>query len=224
MPQAAIDDYYRRRARDYEAIYAKPERQSDLAQLRAWLKGEARGRNLLEVACGTGYWTSVAAETAHAILATDGNAEPLAIARAKGLGSHVVFAQADAYDLPRSDGKFDGGMAHFWWSHIPSARQREFLGHLSARLRPGAGLLMIDNTFVAGSSTPISRTDAAGNTYQIRSLPTGESFEVLKNFPSPREIKAVLGAFASCISLLELKCFWAVSAQLAPAKGAAGAR
>jgi SAM-dependent methyltransferase len=207
--------YYEARAREYEAVYAKPERQSDLTQLKEWLVLQARGRVVLEVACGTGYWTAIAAVATRFIVATDVAAEPLKIARAKGLGSCVTFCQADAYELPRFDREFDCGMAHFWWSHVPNGLMHQFLAHFSSRLSPGANLLLIDNTYVAGSSTPISRRDTDGNTYQIRTLSTGEQHEVLKNFHSAREIEVALGTICSQIEVLQLKYYWAARAVLA---------
>ncbi len=134
--QSSMTDYYQARAHEYESVYDKPERQEDLHRLRAWLAEEARGRTMLEVACGTGYWTAVAASTASAIVATDLNAGPLEIARAKGLGAHVRFDQADAFALPDYGVPFDAGMAHFWWSHVPIADQQRFLGHFASKLRP----------------------------------------------------------------------------------------
>lgn len=49
--------YYARRAVEYEAIYAQPERQADLRTLEAALPACFSGRSVLEVACGTGWWT-----------------------------------------------------------------------------------------------------------------------------------------------------------------------
>src|SRR5262245_3186062 len=79
----------------------------------AWSGGEVGGLTLLELACGSGYWTRVAATTAKAILATDCNPSSLELARSKNLGPHVTFARADAFALPARDCLFDGGMAHF---------------------------------------------------------------------------------------------------------------
>ena len=67
----SMADYYQARAPEFEIVYDKPERQADLATLRSWLAEEARGTTLLEVACGAGYWTGVAAATAKAVVATD---------------------------------------------------------------------------------------------------------------------------------------------------------
>src|SRR5882672_10040425 len=127
-----MSDYYQARANEYESVYDKPERQDDLQRLRVWLAEEACGRSILEVACGTGYWTAVAASTASAIVATDCNPAPLEIARAKGLGAHVRFEQADAFALPDYGMAFDAGMAHFWWSHVSLADQQRFLGHFAS--------------------------------------------------------------------------------------------
>ena len=49
---------------------------------------------------------------------------------------------------------------------------------------------MLDNNFVSGASTEISRTDIEGNTYQTRKLKGGSLHEVLKNFPDHQQLAA----------------------------------
>ena len=49
-------------------------------------------------------------------------------------------------------------------------------------------MVFFDNCYVEGSSTPLSRTDAAGNTYQSRRLDDGSTHEVLKNFPAKKAL------------------------------------
>ena len=58
------EDYYRERAPEYDQVYSKLERQEDLQAIRAWLPDVLRGRRVLDVASGTGYWTGVFAEHA----------------------------------------------------------------------------------------------------------------------------------------------------------------
>ena len=210
----SMADYYQARAPEFEIIYDKPERQADLAKLRSWLAEEARGATVLEIACGTGYWTGVAAATAKAIVATDFNLGPLENARSKGLEPHVVFAQADAYALPDYGPAFDAGMAHFWWSHVSVADQQRFLAHFASKLRREAKLLMIDNTFVASSMTAPSRTDAFGNTYQTRRLRDGSEYEIVKNFPTHAELRGALERHSTAVDILQLQYYWAVSAVL----------
>ena len=77
-----LADYYAKRAAEYERIYAKPERQADLAALRQRMRRLFAGRKVLELACGTGYWTDVIAGSAAQVTALDLNEEVLEIGRA----------------------------------------------------------------------------------------------------------------------------------------------
>lgn len=191
MASTELLDYYRRRAAEYEGIYAKAERQRDIDELRNAIPAALRGARVLEIACGTGYWSQLVAPVAARLVATDLAEEPMRIARAKRYDGNVEFTLADAYALPASLGRFDAALAVFWWSHIPRQRIDAFLASLHARLEPGARVVMVDNLYVEGSSTPISEIDRHGNTYQLRRL--GEaSVRVLKNFPSEGELRRCL--------------------------------
>ena len=136
--RSELIEYYRRRAGEYEAIYAKPERQADLLLLKKKIAEILKNARVLEVACGTGYWTTVIASAAKAVTATDLAEEPMNIARSKTYaGDNVTFVEADAYALPESLGRFDAAFAGFWWSHVPRQRVGEFVASLHARLEPG---------------------------------------------------------------------------------------
>jgi demethylmenaquinone methyltransferase/2-methoxy-6-polyprenyl-1,4-benzoquinol methylase len=201
LGSAELVDYYRRRAAEYEAIYAKPERQGDLAWLRKEILARLQGARVLEIACGTGYWTELVARVAARVVATDVAEEPMQIARAKRYGGNVEFSLADAYALPESLGTFNAALAVFWWSHVPRERIGAFLASLHARLEPGARIVMMDNRYVEGSSTPITEIDAHGNTYQLRRLGDGSLVRVLKNFPSEEELRSHLPGL--CYQVLE---------------------
>jgi len=208
----SLRDYYARRANEYEKIFAKPERQENLAALRTLLRNQLAGRDVLEVACGTGYWTQVISETARSILATDINEQVLEIARHKTYPrDNVAFRIADAYTLADVDGNFTAGFAGFWWSHVPKQRLREFAERFHRKLQPDALVVFLDNNYVQGSSTPISRRDEDGNTYQDRKLENGAEFEVLKNFPDADELKDFAAGMAENIEVTELKYYWFLS-------------
>ena len=213
-------DYYRRRAREYERIYEKPERQADLATLRELVGHELAGHGVLEIACGTGYWTQVCAAQADSVLAVDLAEETLEIARAKEYPfGKVRFGKADAYSLEDVPGSFTAGLAGFWWSHIPRERIQAFLECWHRRLGPGARVVILDNRYVEGSSTPISRQDGQGNTYQERHLADGTEHEVLKNFPARMELLSVLGTTAIDVRLAELRYFWCLSYTVSSREG-----
>jgi SAM-dependent methyltransferase len=208
----SMRQYYARRAQVYERVFHKPERQSDLRAMESALAAPFAGRHVLEVACGTGWWTPHGARDATSWLATDLNPETMAIARTKTMPAAVRFAIVDAYTLAGIEGeRFDGAFAGFWWSHVPLARLPGWLALLHSRLQQGARVVMLDNRFVAGSSTAISRRDADGNTYQRRPLDDGSVHEVLKNFPDRQSALAAIGDRARDAHWHEHTHYWVLS-------------
>ncbi|MEV4263328.1 class I SAM-dependent methyltransferase [Kribbella sp. NPDC049584] len=202
-----LADYYRDRAGEYDAVYNKPERQQDLARLRALLPPLVAGRSVLEVAAGTGYWTTALSTTAASVLATDVNEETLAVARTRSYGpGEVEFAVADAYDLAATPGRFDAIFAGFFWSHVLRADVRRFARSLLDRVEPGGVVILADNRYVEGSNYPITRTTDDGDTYQNRALSDGRVYEVLKNFPSREELVADVAPAE--VEWTELTYFW----------------
>ena len=102
----------------------------------------------------------------------------------------------------------NAAFAGFWWSHVKKTELALFVKNLSLRLEPGAVVGILDNSFAHGSSTPLSRTDAEGNTYQMRKLANGEEFEVLKNFPSAQELAEAIRPVAREAHLESLTYYW----------------
>lgn len=208
--------YYARRADEYERIYRKPERQAELRTIEAGIGTPFAGRHGLEVACGTGWWTPFAARDALSWLATDVNPETMALARCKALPPQVEFATVDAYTWAGldADRRFDAAFAGCWWSHVPLARLEGWLAGLHARLEPGARVVFIDNRHVDGSSTPLTRRDAEGNTYQQRRLDDGSVHEVLKNYPTAAQAFAALGPRARRPEWIEHRHYWLLTYEL----------
>jgi ubiquinone/menaquinone biosynthesis C-methylase UbiE len=211
---ASLIDYYAKRADEYERIYEKPERQNDLAKLKKLFQKICAGHDILEIACGTGYWTQAISQTAKSITATDFNEEVLQIARAKKYGCKVSFQKADAFNLSSPQNNFTAGLAAAWWSHLRKAEINNFLSQFHRQFSSGALMVFMDNRFVPGSNTPISRTDDEGNTYQLRKLENGNEYEVLKNFPDEKEAKRILTDSAIEICWTELQYYWLLTYKL----------
>ena len=208
---AMMRDYYRQRAPDYEATYDRPERQADLAALRARLATCFAGRRMLDVACGTGYWSACFAPAAAEVVGVDANDAALEIASAKNLRTTqapVHFCVGDAYALLADLGTFEAAFVGFFWSHVPHVELAHFIASLHARLAPGARVVMLDNTYVEGSSTPIEFTDADGNAWQQRPLADGSVHHVLKNFPERAEMLAALLPHATATHWWRLDHYW----------------
>jgi demethylmenaquinone methyltransferase/2-methoxy-6-polyprenyl-1,4-benzoquinol methylase len=206
----ALREYYAIRAPEYDRVYAKPERQQDLRAIERWLPERFAGRATLEVACGTGYWTQFIAPVARELVAVDASAEVLGIARARVRAGEASFVRGDAYRLPLVGSAFEAAFAGFWFSHVPHGRVREFLSGLHRPLVPGATVVLLDNRFVRGSSSPVAERDSEGNTYQWRPLRGGSTHQVLKNFPSPTELREAVAGLACQVRYQEWQYFWAL--------------
>jgi SAM-dependent methyltransferase len=212
----SLAEYYQQRAAEYDKVYDKPERQDDLGQLRRLLPPLVAGKRVLEVAAGTGYWTQVLAAEAAAIMATDVNAETIAIAAQRHYGkARVSMRTADAFRLDTVPGDFDLVFCGFWWSHIRRADITSFLAGVRRRVGAGPSLVLVDNRYVPGSSHAITRTGPDGDTYQQRRLADGRGYEVLKNFPSREQLSADLAAAAQDLTWTELTYYWVATCVLA---------
>jgi SAM-dependent methyltransferase len=214
---AEMQAYYASRAPYYDAVYLKPERAKDIAFLSDYLPAAFAGRSVLEVACGTGYWTQHIARTAARLVAIDTGPEPLGFAKLRPNTELVTFRLEDAYDLPADLGEFDAAFAGLWFSHVPIERRVEFVRSLHARLQTRAKVIFIDNSEVQCREWPIVETDAHGNTYQCRQLRDGSFHRVLKNFPKEHQLMQFLAPLASAFSFRQLDNFWLLEYEVADA-------
>ena len=204
-----MERYYSKRASEYEQIYHKPERQHELEWLRRRIPELLAGRDVLEVACGTGYWTQFIARKARHVHACDINETVLEVAAEKRIPKdRVTFFKADAVSLEGVPPGCDAAFAGFWWSHVKKSGIERFVANLSQRLAPRSRVVVLDNQYAEGSSTPISRRDAEGNTYQLRHLASGEQYEVLKNFPTGDELADAVRGVAREARLETLAYYW----------------
>ena len=204
---ANLINYYASRAAHYDDVYRRPEQQADLDDLAVHLQSWLVEKNVLEVACGTGWWTEKYFQLASRVVATDASAVMLELARRKGaMQGEVEFVEADAFDLPR--GEFNACVAGFWWSHVKRSDQAKFMESVQRSCQANTLLVLFDHCYVEGASTPIARTDLEGNTYQMRSLADGTRQEVLKNFPTDSALRKKLSGYVRDIRIERNHYFW----------------
>ena len=186
---------------DETAGYTDAEAEELRAPIKARYREMFAGDTVLEVACGTGYWTPTIAEVAGSVLAVDINPSLLSHAtdRCKHL-PNVKFQIADAYTLEGVPTEFNAAFGIWWWSHVPLERLDAFLAALHSKLLPGACVLFVDQLPYGGH---VRRQDPSGNTLEQRSLPDGRSFEIVKNFPSKEDIHNALTGIADNVQYIE---------------------
>ena len=203
--------YYSERAEEYENIYSKPERQQDIPKVIDYLQKHFYNKDLFEIACGTGYWTQYICKTAKHIFATDINEKVIDIAKSKQLErENVEFRLADLFNLPKDLKDYEAGFGGFIWSHIPKQKLVGFLRNILSFIKPGGLVIFVDNNYVEGSSTPIYKTDEAGNTYQKRKLKDSSEHSIIKNFPSDEEVLSYIVPVGKDFEITRFEYFWAV--------------
>ncbi len=208
-------EYYRRRAGEYEEIYGwrDPDRYREQEKLATALQDSLRGRDVLEVACGTGWWTRILSESAKSIVATDLGEEVMEIAMEKEYGCPVTFQREDAYILSFQDSSYDGGLAFSWFSHIPLDLIDSFLTEFHRVLGKGSRVFIADNVYVQGIGGELERREGDPNTYKIRSLKDGGVFTIVKNYFSVEDLIEIFGRHVDEFSednVIHGQCFWNV--------------
>ena len=186
--------YYAERAPEYEQIYYRdvPERRKELAHDVKRLVELARARDVLDIACGTGYWTTRMSATAKSIVAADISPEMIAEAKAKQYNCSTEFVCCDLARLPFAEKSFDLLTLGFWFSHQP----RQHFVDLFDKLLPlikGDGLIwMIDNNPPAeGPAHESAGSDEYGNNFKTRRLDNGTEYVILKNYFAKDELRGV---------------------------------
>jgi ubiquinone/menaquinone biosynthesis C-methylase UbiE len=206
-----LKEYYRRRASTYDALYHRDERKEELNEAAKIIEEIFRGKEVLEIACGTGYWTERISQTAKSVFASDINDSMLAIAKSRSyLKNNVLFTKEDFYHL-NPEKKFESLFAGFIWSHIPLQELDDFITLMNTYVQSNGRLVFMDNNFVEGSSTPVSRVDGSGNTYQTRKLPDDEEFSIIKNFPSEEFLISRLDNKVKSVNFIKLKYWWIIN-------------
>ena len=203
-----IVSYYRDRAKEYEKIYSKPERQSDLLLAEQIFRDTFADKDVFEIACGTGYWTQKISATAKNILATDINDTVIEVAKSKNYSpAKVDFQTADIFELTNNN-KHESLFGGFIWSHIKLQDLNKFIGAVNNLVHSFGTLVFMDNNYVDGSNHPVTDKDDFGNTYQTRTLENGAKHNVLKNFPTEKFIKQLLTGKATDVEFISLQYYW----------------
>jgi len=180
-----IVEYYRARAAEYEQIYYRdvPKRRQEISDHVNFVEKLAAGKTVLELACGTGYWTQAAAKDAKEVIATDIALEMIKEAKNKKYNAPVKFIHSNIYDLPFKSAAFDLIIIGFWFSHEPRQNYSKFFEIIKRPLKADGQIWLIDNNPPAeGAKSDFLHTDESGNNFKRRWLNDGQEFTILKNY------------------------------------------
>jgi demethylmenaquinone methyltransferase/2-methoxy-6-polyprenyl-1,4-benzoquinol methylase len=206
---AEQQEYYRERAAEYDEWWERRGRYdrgaaendqwlAEIAEVRAAFDAADFGGEVLELAGGTGNWTAYLAARAAHVTVLDGSAEMVAINRARlereGMAERVSFERVDLFEW-QSARQYDAVFFGFWLSHVPAERLERFFATVSAALRPGGTLGIIDSRREPRSSSPDQPPPPQGVDIMTRRLNDGRTFQIVKRYDEPAELAARLAAY-----------------------------
>jgi len=211
-----LAQYYAVNADNYDQVYGQEERFDDLDDLQEMIAELFQGHKVLELACGTAYWTELIADVAESVHATDIVPEMIALAETRGLDADVVsFEVMDAFKLPDGlQGQYTAVFAAGWWTHVKREDQDKYLKMLRAKLGKDVLLVLLDSTYVDGVSMVFARTDLEGNTFQILTADDGQRYEVMNNYPTDSTLRKRLAPHAREIRVERLEYYYLLSCRL----------
>jgi SAM-dependent methyltransferase len=194
-------DYYRARAPEYDQWFQREGRydrgpeandawRRELADVRRTID-ELRvdGRRVLELASGTGLWTSEFVERGALVTAVDGAPEMVEQLRAR-IGDGVDVQLADLFTwTPTSE--FDVVASCFFMSHVPDERMDDFARVVSSACRVGGSVFLLDGLREPTSTAADHVLPAEGDQTMLRRLDDGREFRIVKRFREDEEIAAV---------------------------------
>lgn len=119
------------------------------ARLASWLP--ARASDVLDLGCGTGSLSLLAAEQGHRVTGVDASPAMVERARAKLAGRDAAFLVGDAAAPPVGEQRFDVVLVrHVLWALPDPGRA---LRHWRGLLRPGGRLVLVEGVW--GTVTPV---------------------------------------------------------------------
>ena len=102
--------------------------------------------DVLEIACGPGFWTDRLLRHAATVTALDAASEMLAIASSRIDDERVRFIQADVFSW-RPDRRYDVVFFGFWLSHVPAERFEFFWSLVRDCLAPHGRVFFADDAY-----------------------------------------------------------------------------
>ena len=196
--------YYRARAGEYDRSMLELGRYLSMGGRVAGRPGDADGREVatllaalegmrpfetvLELACGTGWWTQWLAQHARHVTAVDAAEEMLALNEERVTAANVDRVMADLFSW-RPDRRYDFVFFAFWLSHIPRDRFAAFWQLVADALAPGGRVFFIDELDTPQARGLETRLDEDA---VLRQLEDGRQFRAVKVFYEPSELEAML--------------------------------
>ena len=210
--------YYRARASEYDAWFLRQgrydrgevHRKKWFAEVRVLAKAledfAPRG-DILELACGTGWWTEQLVRYGDSLTAVDASPEVIAVNRARLPLAEIEYVQADLFNW-QPERRFDTVFFSFWLSHVPPERFAGFWATVKACPNPGGRVFFIDSSPAPEGTAEDHVLNSPNATTVKRRLDGGRIFDIVKVFYGPEKLGNDLAALGWQSSVRQTETFF----------------
>lgn len=194
-------EYYRARAPEYDEWWSRGGNFDsgeewngrwfdEVAEIERALSAFEPFGDVLELACGTGWWTERLVRRASSVTAIDASDETIAIARTRAPSTRFVRADIFGWEPDR---RYDFVFFSFWISHVPADRFAAFWDLVDRALVADGRVFLIDNhhRHVPGLGSFLERDDRPDGIV-TRSLKDGRQFRAVKIYYDAPDLTARL--------------------------------
>ena len=196
--------YYQARAPEYDAWFLRQGRydrgeahraqwEAEVERLEQALATFAPTGDVLELACGTGWWTERLSKYGASLTAVDASPEVLELNKKRLPSARIDYVQADLFSW-RPERTFDTVFFSFWLSHVPPERLEGFWDTVRRCLNPGGRVFFIDSRYTSDATAKDHTLNSPEAHSVTRRLDDGQTFEIVKVFYEPERLEAQLGA------------------------------
>ena len=211
-------NYYRARASEYDAWFLRQGRYdrgeahraqwfAEVEVLASALADFAPRGDVLELACGTGWWTEQLVRYGDSLTAVDASPEVLELTQQRLPSAGVAYIEADLFEW-RPERHFDTVFFSFWLSHVPPERFAEFWATVKSCLNPGGRVFFIDSSPAPEGTAKDQLLNGADATTVTRRLDDGRTFDIVKVFYEPARLEADLAALGWQSSVKQTDTFF----------------
>ncbi len=168
-------EYYRARAQEYAASISSTVEMFEPG--RAMLLQLGKFDQILELACGTGFWTETLLRMGSQVTAVDAAPEMLNITKARLGEERIKYQQADLFQW-EPKGEYDLVFFANWLSHVPPFALDDFLDKVRRAIHPGGYLAIVDQHAPSNTDKEVAKEYI----YATRPLENGRQFTIVKAF------------------------------------------
>jgi demethylmenaquinone methyltransferase/2-methoxy-6-polyprenyl-1,4-benzoquinol methylase len=178
-------EYYRARAGEYDETIA--DYTESFTPAKSMLEELGKFDEILELACGTGFWTEELLKMGNFVTAVDAASEMLEIARKRLGEDRITFRQVDLFHWQPA-GEYDLVFFANWLSHVPPEAMDGFLNNVRKSVRVGGQIAIVDQY----APSEDDKSVAKGDMYANRPLVDGRIFTIVKIFCDLNDLKKKL--------------------------------